>query len=116
MGETVYKICFRAAWEAAVRNGVFPGSADDIRDGYIHLSTADQLTKTAARHFSGLEDLMLIAVDADRLGTALKWEASRGGVLFPHLYAPLPVEAALSVVALKLGADGRHVLPEGVAP
>lgn len=116
MGETVYKICIRAAWEAAVRDGIFAGSAEDIRDGYIHLSTADQLAETAAKHFAGLEDLMLIAVDADRLGPALKWEPSRGGALFPHLYAPLPVEAAFSAVALPLGADGRHVLPEGAPP
>jgi uncharacterized protein (DUF952 family) len=110
MGAIVYKICARAAWEAALAAGRFEGSADDRRDGFIHLSAAGQVADTAARHFAGAGDLVLVAVDAGRLGAALRWEPARGGALFPHLYAALPVDAALWTRPLPL-EDGRHVLP-----
>ena len=110
---TIYKICRASEWEEAVRHGAFRGSAVDVRDGYIHFSTAAQVAETAARHFAGQGDLVLVAVDADRLGGNLRWEPSRGGALFPHLYAELPVDAALWVKPLPL-REGRHVLPADV--
>lgn len=94
---TIYKICGRDAWQRAEAAGAFRGNADDIRDGFIHFSAADQLAGTLERHFAGQDDLVLVAVDADRLGAALKWEPSRGGALFPHLYGVLPMSAVVSV-------------------
>jgi uncharacterized protein (DUF952 family) len=109
---TIYKICPCRTWEEARRIGSFRGSADDARDGYIHLSAPDQVAGTLARHFAGQADLVLIGVDTARLGPALRWEPSRGGALFPHLYGPLPTETVVSERVLTLGADGRHRLPE----
>jgi uncharacterized protein (DUF952 family) len=83
---TIYKIGSASLWRAAEKAGVFHGSEDDRRDGFIHFSTADQVEETAAKHFAGQADLLLIAVDSAKLGDALKWEPSRGGALFPHLY------------------------------
>ncbi|GJE58082.1 DUF952 domain-containing protein [Methylobacterium trifolii] len=111
----IYKICPRALWRDAEAAGRFSGAPVDRADGFIHLSTAAQVAETAARHFHGQDDLLLIAVDAESLGEALRFEASRGGDLFPHLYGPLPLSAVLSVADLPLGADGRHVFPDGVA-
>lgn len=110
----IYKIMREADFEAAMREGRFCGSADDLRDGYIHLSAADQVPGTLAAHFAGQEDLVLLALDAGRLGLELKWEASRGGALFPHLYAPLDLAALLWVEPLWLDAEGCHVLPESM--
>lgn len=109
---TVYKILPRAAWEAACRAGAYTGSDDDRRDGYIHFSARHQLAATAAKYFRGQPDLVVVVLDAAALGAALKWEPSRGGDLFPHLYAPLPVAAARAVVALPLGGDGTPLVPE----
>lgn len=103
----VYKIISAADWRAAESAGVFRGAAIDLTDGYIHFSTAEQAQETAARHFAGQADLLLIAIDADKLGDALKWEVSRGGALFPHLYAPLSLDAVTRVSPLPL-RDGRH--------
>jgi uncharacterized protein (DUF952 family) len=114
MAEPVYKVLSEAAFEEAWAAGRFHGSADDARDGFIHLSAGHQLAGTLAAHFAGQEGLVLVALDAGRLGPALKWEASRGGALFPHLYAPLDLAAMLWVEPLPLGQDGRHILPEGV--
>lgn len=111
MSSLIYKICPRALWEEAVRQGVFTGAPVDLADGYIHFSTAAQVRKTAAKHFAGQDGLLLVAVDPERLDAALRYEPSRGGDLFPHLYAPLPVEAVHSVVPLPLGPDGAHVFP-----
>jgi uncharacterized protein (DUF952 family) len=108
---TIYKICRATEWDAAVRAGVYRGSAVDLTDGYIHFSTAGQVAETAAKHFSGQSDLVLIAIAAEALGPALKWEPSRGGALFPHLYAALPVSAALWVEPLPLDSAGRHLVP-----
>jgi uncharacterized protein (DUF952 family) len=107
----IYKICPAALWRQAEAEGVFRGSPIDLEDGFIHFSTADQVKETAAKHFAGQRDLLLIAVDSDPLGAILQWEASRGGALFPHLYAPLDVKDAVSVVALPLGPDGTHAFP-----
>jgi uncharacterized protein (DUF952 family) len=110
--ETIYKILPASLWSEAIVAGTFAGSPLDVADGYIHFSTAAQVRETAARHFSGQADLLLIAVPSSALGATLKWEPSRGGDLFPHLYSPLPTTAALWAKALPLGADGRHVCPE----
>jgi uncharacterized protein (DUF952 family) len=109
---TIYKICDSALWQAADRIGVFLGAEVDTRDGFIHFSTAAQVAETAAKHFAGAANLMLVAVNSASLGDALKWEPSRGGGLFPHLYGTLPVRVVLWAKPLPLGPDGRHVLPE----
>jgi uncharacterized protein (DUF952 family) len=109
---TIYKICERALWREAERAGLFRGAPVDARDGFIHFSTAAQVRETAARHFAGAADLMLIAVETAALGGALRWEVSRGGDLFPHLYGPLPLAAVLWAKPLPLGSDRRHVFPE----
>ena len=109
---TIYKICSAAGWREAERHGVYRGSADDSRDGFIHFSTAAQVAETAAKHFAGQSGLCLIAIDADALGDALKWEPSRGGQLFPHLYGELKPASALRVSDLPMRADGSHALPE----
>jgi uncharacterized protein (DUF952 family) len=108
----IYKICSEALWRDAERAGVFLGAGVDATDGYIHFSTAAQAPETAARHFSGKDDLVLVAVDAEGLGEALRYEPSRGGDLFPHLYAPLRLDAVRWVRPLPLGPDRRHVFPE----
>ena len=107
----IYKICPASLWREAETDGLFRGAPVDLADGYIHFSTAAQARETAARHFAGQADLVLVAVSVAALGPALKWEPSRGGDLFPHLYGPLPVSAAASVVPLPLGANGGHVFP-----
>jgi len=107
----IFKICRSAEWAQAVRDGVFRGSAVDMQDGYIHFSTAAQIAETAARHFAGQSDLVLVAVDAAALGDKLKWEPSRGGALFPHLYGDLPATAALWAKPLPLDSAGLHVFP-----
>lgn len=103
----IYKIVSAPEWRAAEAIGVFTGSAVDLADGFIHFSSAEQAEETAARHFAGQADLLLVAVEAERLGVALKWEASRGGALFPHLYAPLPLSSVTGVAPLPL-RSGRH--------
>lgn len=108
----VFKIAAKAAWQDACATGTFHGSADDVRDGFIHLSAQHQLAGTLARHFKGQSELLLITFDAATLGSALRWEPSRGGDLFPHLYAPLPTGAATAVRALAVGPDGTPALPE----
>jgi uncharacterized protein (DUF952 family) len=108
----IYKICSEALWQQARGAGVFVGAPVDERDGFIHFSTAEQVAETAAKHFAGAGDLILLMIDADRLGPALKWEPSRGGDLFPHLYGALPLAAVLCAAPLPLGPDGRHLFPE----
>ncbi|MBN9044538.1 MAG: DUF952 domain-containing protein [Rhizobiales bacterium] len=108
----IYKIAPRDLWSEAERTGVFTGAPVDQADGYIHFSTAAQARETAAKHFAGARDLVLVSVDAAALGDALRYEVSRGGALFPHLYAELPLKAVVRVEPLPLGPDGRHVFPE----
>lgn len=110
----IYKICTAAEWRAAEAAGVYRGSAVDHRDGFIHFSTAGQAAETAAKHFAGQRDLVLIAVDSEALGERLKWEPSRGGALFPHLYGDLPLAAVRRVEPLPLDASGRHVFPKSL--
>lgn len=102
----IYKILSRAEWTAAEAAGRFEGSAVDRQDGFIHFSTAVQAPETARRYFAGLPDLVILEVEGDDLGDALKWEPSRGGDLFPHLFAPLPVDAVRKVHDAPLGPDG----------
>ena len=107
----VYKICPRALWQEAERDAVFRGAPVDRAHGFIHFSAAGQVAETAATHFAGAPDLVLVAVEAARLGPALRWEPSRGGALFPHLYGDLPLDAVRWVKSLPLGEDGRHRVP-----
>ena len=107
----IYKICPAALWRQAEAGGAFRGSPVDLADGYIHFSTAAQAKETAAKHFAGQSDLVLVAIDSEKLGHSLKWEPSRGSDLFPHLYALLDVKLVASVASLPLGADGKHVFP-----
>ena len=107
----VYKILPASLWQAAEREGVFRGSEVDLRDGFIHFSSAEQAPETAAKHFAGERDLMLLHIDAARLGSRMKWEPSRGGALFPHLYGELKLAAVIRVDPLPLAADGRHRFP-----
>ena len=93
----IYKILPRAEWEAAVAAGVFEGAGIDRKDGFIHFSSAEQLPETLRLHFAGQTDLVIVGVETESLGDRLKWEPSRGGTLFPHLYSPLPTSLAVSV-------------------
>lgn len=112
MVKTIYKIVPASLWQDAKENGIFEGAAIDLSDGFIHFSTATQAKETAARHFAGQTDLLLVAVDGDTLGEKLVFEPSRGGDLFPHLYAALPLSAVLWEKPLPLGPDGAHQFPE----
>jgi len=111
----IYKICPASAWREAERQGVYRGSADDVRDGYIHFSTAAQVAGTARKHFHGQTGLFLVAVDADALGDRLRWEPSRNNELFPHLYGELDLGAVRAVLDLRSRADGSHDVPELVS-
>ncbi|MCA1297931.1 DUF952 domain-containing protein [Stappia indica] len=108
----IYKISPAPAWREAEALGRFTGAPVDVADGFIHFSTAEQVRETAKKHFHGQADLLLAAIDADRLGAALKWEPSRGGQLFPHLYGALEISAVVWVCELPLGANGEHSFPE----
>lgn len=108
----IYKICPAALWSEAETKGRFDGAPIDLADGYIHFSAGAQVAETAAKHFAGQDGLLLIAVDDQRLGPALRYEPSRNGALFPHLYAPLDPKAARWIVAMPLKGDGSHVIPE----
>lgn len=109
----VYKILTADDWAAALSSGAYHGSADDRRDGFIHLSTFEQVRGTAERHFKGRSDLVLVAFDATALGPLLRWEPSRGGVHFPHLYGPLPATLALEVQSMTLDANGVPQMATG---
>ena len=112
MEKTIYKICPESLWREAEAQGQFEGAPVDLSDGFIHFSTAAQVRETAARHFAGHAGLLLIAVDAAKLGDALRYEVSRGGAPFPHLYAPLDLDAVSWVKPLPLDAAGKHVFPD----
>jgi uncharacterized protein (DUF952 family) len=105
----VYKIVATEEWAEAGAAGVFTGAAIDRADGFIHFSTAEQAPETAAKWFAGRGDLSLVAIDGEALGEDLRWEPSRGGALFPHLYGPLPMSAVVWSRPLPLGRDGVHV-------
>jgi uncharacterized protein (DUF952 family) len=116
MNEIVYKVMNRAAFTEAKAKGSFDGSAADRRDGFIHLSSVDQLEGTLAKHFAGQKDLVLLAVDAASLGERLCWEPSRGGAFFPHLFGALDFDALIWEEPPELGANGRRRLPLRVLP
>jgi len=105
--DIAYKIVDAAEWRAAVAEGRYDGAPVDLADGYIHMSTQAQLAETARRHFAGRRDLLLLDVDLTRLGDDVVWEPSRGGALFPHLYAPLPVSAVVETRILNVTAEGE---------
>ena len=107
----IYHICRREEWAAASAAGRYDGSSQDRADGFIHFSAADQVVASAAKHRAGQDGLVLLTVETAALGEALKWEPSRGGALFPHLYGQLYPAAVRRVEDLPLGADGRHVFP-----
>jgi uncharacterized protein (DUF952 family) len=104
----IYKIVREASWRAVEALAQFDGAPVDLADGFIQFSTASQVRETAAKHFAGKGDLLLVTVDPDRFGDALKWEPSRGGDLFPHLYGALQLADVLRVDALPLRDDGTH--------
>jgi uncharacterized protein (DUF952 family) len=104
--KTIYKISTAALWQDAEAAGAFAGAPIDLADGFIHFSTAEQVQQTAALHFKGQADLVLAAIDATALGSALRYEPSRGGALFPHLYGKLPLSAVRWVRPLPLGPEG----------
>ncbi len=110
--DLIYKILPRGEWEAAEAAGRFRGSGIDLQDGYIHLSTRQQVVETAERYFRGQRGLLLLAVAADRLGDALRYEPSRNGQLFPHVYGELPVDAVARVHPLELNDDETVRFPE----
>jgi len=109
---TIYKICPSDLWQNAVMAGVFAGSPVDLADGFIHFSTTHQVKETAAKYFAGASALMLVAFNDADLGAGVRYEPSRGGDLFPHLYGPLDPKAALWAKPLVVGADGTHVFPD----
>jgi uncharacterized protein (DUF952 family) len=112
MTQMIYHMCRADEWAAATKTGPYRGSSQDLADGFIHFSTAAQIVESARKHRAGQNGLLLLAVDADKLGDRVKWEPSRGGDLFPHLYGPLDPAESASVSPLPLGADGLHVFPE----
>jgi len=111
----IYHVCKRAEWQAAKARGAYAGSSQDQADGFIHFSARAQVRASTAKHRAGQDDLTLLVVDATQLGDVLKWEPSRDDLLFPHLYAELPVTAVIEAVDISLGADGVHVFPDGFA-
>ena len=109
----LYKIMSKQEWETAQAQGIYEGSEADRKDGFIHLSAPHQIRTTAEKHFSGKTDLVLVSVTQESLGPSLKWEASRGGDLFPHIYGPLQLDAISDAVPLPL-VSGIHQFPEGL--
>lgn len=112
----IYHICRREEWLAGQEVGRYAGSAQDKADGFIHFSTADQIVASAAKHRAGQTGLVILEVQARLLRAGLRWEPSRDGLLFPHLYKDLPTAAVARVADLPLGPDGRHVFPWGLGP
>lgn len=110
-----YKVLTRDQWDRFRADTVFHGAPVDLADGYIHLSTRAQTAGTVAKHYAGQDDLVLAMVDLAALGSTVKWEVSRGGALFPHVYGPLPLSAVTTSARLRLDETGRHVFPAGFA-
>ena len=108
----IFHMCTKNEWQAAEAAGFYGGSSQDVTDGFIHFSTADQILESAAKHHKGKQDLVLLSVDTETLGDILRWELARGGSLFPHLYGQLPIKAVIRADDLVLGPEGLHKLPE----
>lgn len=115
MTTLIYKIADRSEFERAAAIGRYDGARVDLDDGFIHFSTGEQLRETARRHFAGKDDLLLVAVDAVRLGDALRYEPSRGGDLFPHLYSALDMANVVWATPLGRDAQGELIFPDGIA-
>jgi uncharacterized protein (DUF952 family) len=111
----IFKVVRRQEWIEAKASGAFSGSPDDARDGFIHFSAAHQLGATLEKHFAGEDGLLLVACDPGALGDALKWEVSRGGDKFPHLYGELALNAVTSVIEIRRDASGRPILPPQIS-
>lgn len=111
MNRSLYKVLSAEIWKAAESVGELQGTGIDLQDGFIHLSSADQVQETVALHFAGQSDLVLVAIDAEALGETLRWESSRNDQLFPHVYGVIPMAAVERVDPLPLGADGSHIFP-----
>ena len=109
----IFHMCREDEWLKAKAAGAYRGSSQDAADGFIHFSTRTQVMESAAKHRAGQAGIVLLTVDPSALGDALKWESSRKGQLFPHLYGPLPIDAVIRVDPLPLAVDGRHVFPPG---
>lgn len=107
----IYHLAREAGWRDAERSGTYAGTAEDRADGFLHFSTGAQIAESAAKHRRGETDIVLVAVEADSLGAALRWEPARGGALFPHLYGALPLASVLWSKPLPLGDDGLHRFP-----
>lgn len=107
----IYKICSRSEWESALAQGEYPGAPIDVQDGFIHFSSSHQVKETASKHFAGLRDLVLVAFATEQFGDDLRWEVSRGGDLFPHLYGRLLTNTACEIFDLPLDDDGQHIFP-----
>ncbi len=112
MDRIIYKICPKSLWDQALAAGVFEGAPVDHADGFIHFSTAGQVVETASKHFAGQHGLLLLAVEVSKLGDALKYEVSRGGDLFPHLYTAMPLDSVIRQWELENDADGNPVIPD----
>lgn len=113
MDRIIYKVTSKDQWSSAEAVGYFEGAGIDRSDGFIHFSSAAQLIETVSKHFVRQDDLLIVCVDADKLGEHLRWEASRGGDLFPHLYGALALSAVVETMELPLDETGIHVFPEG---
>jgi uncharacterized protein (DUF952 family) len=107
----IFHMCRKDEWDEARSRGAYAGSSQDRQDGFIHFSSAEQLPGSARKHRAGQPNIVLLAVDPALLGDALKWEPSRGGALFPHLYGELPISAVRWAKDLPSGPDGIHILP-----
>lgn len=108
-----YKILTAQQYDQFKADGVFAGAPIDLTDGYIHMSTREQAAETAGKHFTGQDRLVMLMIDLAPFGEAIKWEPSRGGALFPHLYGTLPLSAVAGKVVLRIGDDGLHQFPAG---
>ena len=109
---TIYHMADKNAWDDAVERGIYPGTAMDQADGFIHMSTSETIVGSAAKHRKGVQNLLLLVIEAEQLGEKLIWEPARGGILFPHLYEGLDPRKVSKVIPLPLGSDGLHVFPD----
>ncbi len=109
---TIYHMADKDAWDQAVEQGSYPGTAMDQADGFIHMSTSETIIESAAKHRKGVQNLLLLVIESESLGEKLIWEPARGGILFPHLYEDLDPGKVSKVVPLPLGSDGLHVFPD----
>ncbi|EMI20309.1 protein containing DUF952 [Rhodopirellula maiorica SM1] len=111
MTRSIFKVLSADQWTRAQSEGEIRGAPIDIEDGFIHLSARDQVEETVAKHFAGQDDLVLILVDEAKLGDTIRWETSRGGALFPHVYGKIPCEAVIQTWPLRRSGDGKHQFP-----